>query len=95
METTFFFEKDIISLQNNQLLDGGLRVNRFPSGVLKVVGRKRGQVTCSLHTKLFQEPVHRVNGHSIHLVSNDHHDYNYYSIKFLFSVILACILLCL
>ncbi|CAH3029170.1 unnamed protein product [Porites evermanni] len=38
-----FFEKDIISSQNNQLLDGGLRVSKFPSGVLKVVERKRGQ----------------------------------------------------
>ena len=28
------FEKDIISSQNNQLLDGGLRVNKFPRGVL-------------------------------------------------------------
>ena len=43
-----FFDKDIIPSQNNQLLDGGLRANRFPSGVLKVVERKRGQVTCSL-----------------------------------------------
>ena len=60
-----FFEKDIISSQNNQLLVGGLRVNRFPGGVLKVVERKRGQVTCSLHTELFQEPVHIVNGHNL------------------------------
>lgn len=36
-----FFEKDIVSSQNNQLLDGGLRVNRFPSGVLKILKRKR------------------------------------------------------
>ena len=60
-----FFEKDIISSQNNQLLDGGLRVSKFPSAVLKVVERKRGQVTCSLHTKLFQEPIHSVNGHNL------------------------------
>ena len=60
-----FFEKDIIPSQNNQLLDGGLRVNRFPSGVLKVVEGKRGQVTCSVHTKLFQEPIHSVNGHNL------------------------------
>ena len=36
-----FFEKDIVSSQNNQLLDGGLRVNRFRSEVLKILKRKR------------------------------------------------------